>query len=121
MRGNDPSRKGFVRTGDGYDSDEDQGRGTSSGLKMTGARARSPIPPASPGQVYTNDSNPFASSSTTRFQEHAGPYGDAFSARPSTDSLDDAVRGGAANRPPHFVSPPTSPSFEGGTKFREGF
>ncbi|KAG9051140.1 hypothetical protein FS837_011986 [Tulasnella sp. UAMH 9824] len=118
MRGND--RKGFVRTGDGNDSDEDPGRGTSSGVKLAGARARSPIPPASPGGVYANDSNPFASASTARFQETPGPYGDAFLARPSTDSLDEAVRGGSSARPPHFVSPPTSPSFEGGTKFREG-
>lgn len=118
MRGSD--RKGFVRTGDGYDSDEDQGRGTSSGVKLAGARARSPVPPASPGNVYANDSNPFASASTVRFQDTPGPYGDAFTARPSTDSLDEAVRGGAS-RPPHFASPPASPSFEGGTKFREGF
>ncbi|KAG8978476.1 hypothetical protein FRC05_010721 [Tulasnella sp. 425] len=118
MRGSD--RKGFVRTGDGYDSDEDQGRGTSSGVKLAGARARSPVPPASPGNVYANDSNPFASASTVRFQDTPGPYGDAFTARPSTDSLDEAVRGGAS-RPPHFASPPASPGFEGGTKFREGF
>ncbi|KAG8929297.1 hypothetical protein FRC01_004563 [Tulasnella sp. 417] len=119
MRGD---RKGFVRTGDGNDSDEDPGRGTSSGVKLAGARARSPIPPASPsGGVYANDSNPFAGASTPRFPDTPGPYGEAFSARPSTDSLDEAVRGGSAPRPPHFVSPPTSPSFKDGSKFREGF
>lgn len=91
-------------------------------MKLSDARARSPNPPT-PG-LYSNDSNPFASPSTAKFQYHApGPYDDAFNTRPSTDSLDEAVHGGypTTSSSAHATSPPTSPVFERGTKFKEGF
>ncbi|KAG8858535.1 hypothetical protein FRB96_005207 [Tulasnella sp. 330] len=143
-------RRGFVRTnsppGDGDDGtySDEEGRGKSSsrrsnGVKLTKARERSPAVGSETNigaereGLYSNDSNPFTSPSVVRLQEQAGPYGDAFSARPSTDSLDEAVHsstshygGGVQLQDRQVVrkdsdgSSPVSPSsFDRGTKFRE--
>jgi len=123
-------RHGWVRTGEDDSDDEGQGHGRASGasVKLSDARARSPNPPTPNREregLYSNDSNPFATPSTAKFQYHApGPYDDAFNARPSTDSLDEAVHGrypGASSSTHTAASPPLSPAFERGTKFKEGF
>ncbi|KAG8930225.1 hypothetical protein FRC02_004484 [Tulasnella sp. 418] len=123
--GNKPKRSaksGWVRTPDERDdhsSDDEQG-----GVKLgTGSKIRSRSRSPNPEGVYLNDSNPFGNPSTPAF---GGPYNDAFTTRPSTDSLDEAVMAGvhrghrdSINSDPKSPISPTS--FEGGTKFKEGF
>lgn len=122
-----------------YSDEESRGKSSSrraSAVKLTQARSRSPVVGSRAGAeregLYSNDSNPFTSPSVMRLQDQAGPYGDAFSTRPSTDSLDEAVHasnsryGGGVRLQDRPVgrqdsdgSSPVSPSFERGTKFKE--
>jgi len=135
---NSSDRRGWVRTNDGDDESDEEGGGRAGGVRSRGVKL-SNTPRSTGNQLgpYTNDSNPFATPSSTRLQDqsHTAPYGDAFSTRPSTDSLDEAVHAQYGGVPLHdpaessdrhghheeSMSPPVSPSFERGTKFKEGF
>jgi len=131
-------RRGFVRTNDGDEDewdDDTKGLG-GGGMKLTEPRSGSPLPAKGEREgLYSNDSNPFGTPSTTHFQDRPGPYNKAFTTRPSTDSLDEAVHASYRAVSPQEgdheqerearhgsqESPETSPTFEGGTKFKEGF
>lgn len=134
------NRRGWVRTNDEDEDDHVLGnvgrRNRNAGANAGASASAVNLTPRGEREgLYSNDSNPFATPSVTRLQEQdqAGPYGDAFSTRPSTDSLDEAVHGprygGVALHDDPAVevasqdsrSPPLSPSFERGTKFKEGF
>jgi hypothetical protein len=123
MFGGRSQGKGWVRTGDGGDETytDDHSRGI--GLSAPRSRSRSPNPN---GGMYSNRDEAF-SASTVKMSAAPGPYPDAFSARDSIDSLVEAPH--APRGQYHGVEghdhddtkySPTSPTFERGTRFKEG-
>ena len=130
------SEQGWVRTNDNEDDYSDDDDEPGKNMKMSEGQGYGYTGKPEDRAVYSGDSNPFATPSTTKFaMTPAGPYNDAFDARPSTDSLDNAVLGKGGERHsdddtspirPQFqeresssFASPTSPTGHGGTRFRE--
>ena len=120
MLGGRHKGRGWVRTGDD-DDDHFAGENRGIGLSMPRSRSRSPNP-----QMYSNR-DLGVSASTVKLEAPPGPYPDEFIARDSIDNLVEAPKHthgqyhGVEGRDHEDTKySPTSPSFERGTRFREG-